>query len=119
MPSSRRVLIIERDAAVRASLSRALAGRGAEVDLASDGADGLARLERGAPPAVVLVDLHQPGCGGAQFVEAVRSDPRFAHLPVITMATEGGARSRGEASPFDVEDVLEIVLSLCEPDRRM
>jgi CheY-like chemotaxis protein len=118
MPSSRRVLIIERDAAVRASLSRALAGRGAEVVLASDGADGLARLEGGAPPAVVLVDLRQPGCGGAEFVEAVRSDPRFADLPVITMAAEDGARGSREASPFDVDDVLAIVLSLCEPDRR-
>jgi CheY-like chemotaxis protein len=118
MSSTRRVLLIEHDAAVRASLAQSLVGGGAEVILASDGADGLARLEAGAAPAVVLVDLRQPGCGGEAFVAAVRSDPRFADVPVITMAAEGGARSRREAAPFDVDDVLAIVLSLCEPDRR-
>ena len=117
MPPTRRVLLIEHDESVRASLAAALAARGAEVILASDGTDGLARLEAGAPPAVVLVDLRRPGCGGAEFVEAVRADPRFADVPVITMATEGGARSRGAAAPFDVDDVLAIVLSLCDLGR--
>jgi hypothetical protein len=39
-------------------------------------------------------------------------------VPVITMTAEGGARARerGEA-PFDLEDVLGIVLSLCEHER--
>jgi CheY-like chemotaxis protein len=118
MSSTWRVLLIEHDAAVRASLARALAERGAEVILASDGADGLARLEDGAAPAVVLVNLRQPGCGGEAFVRAVRSDPRFADVPMITMAAESEARRHREAAPFDVDDVLAIVLSLREPDRR-
>lgn len=117
MSSARRVLLIEHDAVVRASLSQALADGGAEVIVASDGAEGIARLE-GAAPAVVLVDLRQPGCGGEGFVAAVRSDPRFADVPVITMSAEGDAWRACEAAPFDVDDVLAIVLSLCEPDRR-
>lgn len=118
MSSTRRVLLIEQDAAVRAALAQALAGGGAEVIVASDGADGIARLEDGAAPAVVLVDLRQPDSGVEAFVAAVRSDPRFADVPVITMSAEGGSRRGCEAAPFDVDDVLAIVLSLCEPDRR-
>ncbi len=115
MPSSKRVLLIEQDAAVRASLAAALAGRGAEVVTASDGEDGLARLEDGAAPAVVLLGLRQPRLGGEAFVRAVRADPRFADVPVITMAGDDPHR-RGPA-PFDVDDVLALVLALCDPDR--
>ncbi|WP_242342538.1 response regulator [Anaeromyxobacter terrae] len=115
MPSSRRVLLIEQDTAVRASLSAALAGRGAEVVVASDGADGLARLEDGAAPAVVLLGLRQPRLGSEAFVTAMRADPRFADVPVITMAGDG--HHRHGPTPFDVDDVLALVLSLCDPDR--
>ncbi len=114
MPSSRRVLLIEQDAAVRASLSTALTGRGAEVVVASDGEDGLARLACGEAPAVVLLGLHPPRRGGDAFMRAIRADPRYADVPVITMAGDGPHR-RGP-TPFDVEDVLALVLSLCDPD---
>jgi CheY-like chemotaxis protein len=106
MPLRGRVLVIEGDARVRAEIAHGLEDRGAEVIVAADGRDGLARLEAGADPSVVLVDLRRPRLGGAAFVEEVRADPRFADLPIITMS--GGAKRR----PVDLDDVLGIALSL-------
>ncbi len=106
MANRGRVLVIEGDARVRAALSRALEGSGAEVILAEDGRDALARLAAGVDPAVALVDLRRGRLGGAVFVEGVRADPRFEHLPIITMS--GSAPRRR----LDVNDVLGIVLSL-------
>ena len=101
-----RVLVIEGDARVRAAIAHGLEDEGAEVIVASDGRDGLARLEAGAEPSVVLVDVRRPRLGGAAFVEEVRADPRFEHLPIITMS--GAAQRR----PADLEDLLGIALSL-------
>ena len=118
MPERRRVLLIEHDADVRASVVEALAGRGPDVVDASDLTDGLARLGDGVAPGVVIVDLRRASGAARGFVSAVRADARLADVPVITMTAEGGARARerGEA-PFDLEDVLGIVLSLCEAER--
>ena len=102
-------------AAVRAALAQALAGGGAEVIVASDGADGIAGRGRRRPRRRAR-RFRQPDSGVEAFVAAVRSDPRFADVPVITMSAEGGSRRGCEELPlFDVDDVLAIVLSLASP----
>ena len=106
MPLRRRILVIEGDARVRAAIAHGLEDGGAEVIVAADEREGLARLEAGAEPSVVLVDVRGSRLGGASFVEEVRADPRFEHLPIITMS--GAVRRR----PVDLDDVLGIALSL-------
>jgi CheY-like chemotaxis protein len=106
MPGHGKVLVLEGDRRVRAALERALEGHGAEVVVAADGRDALARLEAGPAPAVALVDHDRRRLGGASFVEHVRADPRFEDLPIIT--TSGGGRRRA----LDVEDVVGLVRSL-------
>jgi CheY-like chemotaxis protein len=106
MPVHGRVLVIEGDKRVRAQLERALEGDGAEVIVAADGRDALARLQAGAVPSVALVDLDRRRLGGASFVEHVRADPRFDDLPIITVS--GGKRRE----PLDVAEVVGLVRSL-------
>src|SRR5512133_3825406 len=106
MPVQGRVLVIEGDKRVRAELERALEGDGAEVIVAADGRDALARLRAGAAPLVALVDLDRRRLGGASFVEHVRADPRFDDLLIITVS---GGKRREVA---DVEDVVGLVRSL-------
>src|SRR5512133_3563915 len=105
MPVQGRVLVIEGDKRVRAALERALEGDGAEVIVAADGRDALARLQAGAAPSVAFVDLDRR-LGGASFVERVRADPRFDDLPIITVS--GGKRRE----PLDVAEVVGLVRSL-------
>lgn len=115
---ARRVLVVEADAEVRARLAASLAANAAEAVFAADGDAALEALRRGAPPAVVLVDLRVPRLGGASFLAALRADRRFDGLPVITTA-EGCAEPGCERPhrAYALDDVLDIVLSLLPEGR--
>jgi CheY-like chemotaxis protein len=116
---SKRILVIEDDADVRDALAEALSDAGLRVDVAVDGMEGLARLRSGARPAVILLDLRMPRLGGEEFLRVMRADPRYEHVPVITM-TAGVDPTNGHDvlahlhKPFDLDDLLQIVLSLTE-----
>jgi CheY-like chemotaxis protein len=113
----RRILIVEDDADVREALAEAMADAGAEVVVASDGVDALEALRAGPRPSLILLDLRLPRLGGDEFLRELRSDPRFEHLPVITMTGGTGAAGGGEIvarlkKPIDLDDLRQIVLSL-------
>lgn len=117
--SRKRILVIEDDADVREALSDGLQAAGLDVALARDGLDGLERLRGGPCPAVILLDLRMPRLGGEDFLRSMRADARFEHVPVITM-TAGDEDAQGPEvlahlrKPFDLDEVLRIVVSLCE-----
>jgi CheY-like chemotaxis protein len=113
-----RVLIIEDDAEVRALLGEALAAAGVGVDLARDGLEGLERLREVGPPAAILLDLRMPRLGGEAFLAAMRREPRYDHVPVISMSAGPELPDRDAVAahlhkPFDLDDLVGIVLSLC------
>lgn len=114
----RRILLVEDDADLRSALTDAMRGAGAEVVVATDGLDALDRLRAGPAPAVVLLDLRLPRLDEQAFLDALRSDTRFEHLPVITMTA--GARADADdllgrlQRPVDVEDLRRIVESLLD-----
>jgi CheY-like chemotaxis protein len=112
-----RILIFEDDAGVREALADAMADSGAEVEVAADGADALARLRSGLLPAVILLDLRLPRLGSEEFLTEMRADPRFERVPVITMTggrCEGGDGVSPLHRPVDLDDLREIVMSLFE-----
>lgn len=115
----RSILIVEDDADTRCALAEAMRAAGADVVVAEDGVDALERLRAGPCPSVVLLDLRLPRLGGQAFLDQLRSDVRYEHLPVITM-TGGTSRAEGEDivarlnKPVDVDDLRRIVESLLE-----
>ncbi|HEX9305940.1 MAG TPA: response regulator [Anaeromyxobacter sp.] len=115
----RRILIIEDDDDIRAALAEAMEDAGADVVVAADGIDGLARLREGPRPVVILLDLRMPRLGGEEFLREMRADARFEHVPVITM-TGGSSVADGSDivarlhKPIDVDGLRQIVESLFE-----
>jgi two-component system sensor histidine kinase and response regulator WspE len=55
------------------------------VETAVDGLDGLHALRAGSFDLVVS-DIDMPRMNGIEFVRTLRSDPRFAALPVIVVS---------------------------------
>jgi CheY-like chemotaxis protein len=113
-----RILIIEDDEGVRDALSEAISSAGLPVEVAQDGVDGLERLRAGKLPAAILLDLRMPRLGGEEFLRVLRNDPQFDQVPVITMSG-GDALGGGDVlahlrKPFDLDDLLRIVVSLCD-----
>jgi two-component system, chemotaxis family, chemotaxis protein CheY len=117
--TEKHILVIEDDAEVRTALATVLGDAGLCVDLAADGLSGLAHLRDGARPSVIVLDLRMPRLCGVEFLREMRADPRFEHIPVITMSAGLETPTTGDAlahlyKPFDVDDLLGIVLSLTE-----
>ncbi len=112
-----RILVIEDDPDVRETLEDALRDAGLAVDVAVDGADGLERLREGPPPALILLDLRMPRLCGEEFLRAMRGDEALARVPVITMTAGTDPEDDGDVvahlhKPFDLGDLLQIVLSV-------
>jgi CheY-like chemotaxis protein len=78
-----RILVIDDDALVRASLSALLAGLGHETVAATGAVEGIEEAE-GGHVDVAIVDMKMPGMDGLEAVKAlVRIEPR---IPVIGMS---------------------------------
>ena len=122
---TRRILIIDDDAAIRASLSEALAEHGATVEVADDGVTALPLLER-FDPELVLCDVRMPEIGGLALLETIRTRRASVDVILITafddMETVASAM-RGGAVDFLVKPIgLKQLLTVTDrvfEDRRL
>ena len=90
------ILIIEDHPEVREPLARILKYEGFHAICASNGAEALGTLAIVAPD-LVLLDLVMPRMDGLHFLESMRQDERFNHLPVILMTgLDGSAVARAK-----------------------
>jgi CheY-like chemotaxis protein len=76
-----RVLIVEDDPAVIATLSRMLQHEGHTVVDADSGVRALAVVREATVDAIIL-DLRMPGMSGLEFLQHLRADARLASIPV-------------------------------------
>lgn len=114
MARCRRVLIIEDDADIRATLAEVLACEGHAVAEAADGLEGLqrARMER---PDLILLDLMMPRMDGWAFREAQRKDARLAAIPIVIVSAclEEQVHGLGAVAhlhkPFELRELLAVV----------
>ena len=101
-----RILIIDDDAPSRLLLRDLLQPLGFEIELAEDGARGLA-LARAQPPSLVLTDLAMPGLDGVAVAEALQGT-----APIVAVTSSPGARgdpgvfAERLAKPVDLDGLL-------------
>jgi two-component system CheB/CheR fusion protein len=95
---ARRVLVIEDNTDAADSLREALALSGHVVEVAYDGADGLAKT-RAFKPEMILCDIGLPGMDGYQVARSIRSDPSLRSTFLVALT--------GYAMPADVALALE------------
>jgi CheY-like chemotaxis protein len=80
-----RVFIIDDDPDVADALACALTDEGYAVDLAHDGAHGLATLRTAQKPDVILLDLMMPVMDGYAFRAAQLQDAALRDIPVVVL----------------------------------
>lgn len=61
---------------------------GFEVEALYDGREALLRLERGPIPSLVLLDSLLPNAGGDEIVQAARSNPNWARVPIYIVTAD-------------------------------
>ena len=114
-----RVLVVDDDPAVRDSLRRSLAFNGYEVDVAADGEEGLHRLARQRPDAVVL-DVMMPRLDGLATCRALRAAGDDVPVLMLTARDEVSDRVAGLDAgaddylpkPFALEELLARLRAL-------
>ncbi|RJQ55972.1 MAG: hybrid sensor histidine kinase/response regulator [Actinobacteria bacterium] len=114
-----RVLVVE-DSFTTRELERSIfEASGYEVDVAVDGADALEKLGSSRFD-VIVTDVQMPRLNGFELTEKVKSDPRFAQIPVVIVTSlereeekrrgiEVGADAYVTKSVFNQDTLLEIV----------
>src|SRR6185312_9319180 len=78
-----RVLIVDDDPSIRATVSMLLAARGYDVQSAADGFDALLQMKSQVPD-VIISDLNMPQMSGFEFLSVVRR--RFPQILVVAMS---------------------------------
>ena len=78
------VLVIDDDANVRDLMRRTLTKDGFHVEVAADGARGLA-LAKQLKPSVITLDVMMPGLDGWAVLTALKADPETAGIPVVML----------------------------------
>jgi CheY-like chemotaxis protein len=82
-----KILIVEDDADILALESRILGTLGA-VQIARDGVEALAIIERGFAPDVVVTDIMMPRMDGLQLAKQLKSDPKTSRIPVVILTAK-------------------------------
>ncbi len=96
---TKRILVIDDDAQIRAVASASLSMVGMwEVLTASSGAEGIAQAAAGQPDAILL-DVMMPEMDGPTTLRRLRMSPTTAEIPVIMLTAALGAD--GSAPVFD------------------
>jgi two-component system response regulator MprA len=98
-----RILVVDDDEEIRASLRRGLVFEGFDILLAADGAAALA-VVRDAPPDLLVLDVMMPGLDGLEVVRRLRAaDDR---LPVILLTARDAVPDRVAGLETGADDYL-------------
>ncbi|MEU6054397.1 HAMP domain-containing protein [Streptomyces xanthochromogenes] len=122
----RRVLIVDDDIRNVFALTHVLGRVGMPVLYAENGREGIETLERDPGIELVLMDIMMPEMDGYETIEAIRSSPRWAELPIIALTAKAmpGDREKSIAQganeyvpkPVDVDRLLGVACALLDPD---
>jgi CheY-like chemotaxis protein len=116
----RRILLVEDDADINATLREMLEEEGYEVIATPNGQAALEALEQLPAPTLVLLDVEMPWMDGFDFLNHLRQDARHAEDPVVVVTAS--RRTPPEAAevlqkPFDFEVLLAAIQRHCGAQR--
>ena len=103
-----RILVIDDDDAVRATIRRVLERAGYLVEVAVNGADGI-RFYRAAPHDLVITDLYMPEKEGIETIQELRAER--PDLPIL--AVSGGIL--GDKSGLTDAELFGASATLAKP----
>ena len=114
-----KLLLIEDNPAMQATLARSFERRGMQVSVCADGARALDRW-RAAVPDVVLLDLSLPGIDGLDVLQAARREGLTTPVLIVTARGAVGDRILGLntgaddylTKPFDLDELEARVRAL-------
>lgn len=100
-----KILIIDDDVFFQKFYLEKLSEKGFQVEVASDGDQGLAKMKL-SKPDLILLDIIMPKKDGFEFLQAMRQDPLFKQIPVIVFSTLGQPTDVDKAKSLGAVDYV-------------
>jgi two-component system response regulator MprA len=100
--SGSRILVVEDDGRLAATLERVLEAEGHDVEVAVDGLEAL-RIAREHPPDLVVLDVMLPGLDGIGVCRRLRATAQF---PILLLTALGGTEERVRGLDSGADDYL-------------
>ena len=115
----KKVLIVDDSNTIRQQASFILNREGYEVLEATNGQEGLDKIQATADLNFIVLDINMPVMGGLEMLGKMRENTSFNHIPVFILTTEGDpakiqeAKSKGAngwmVKPFEPKVLIEIL----------
>ena len=118
MTSPKRILIVDDDAFIRRPLEFILREEGYQPATAGDATEGLRAIEA-CPPDLIFLDVMMPGKDGLTWCAELKSDPRYARIPIVLLSARGLERDREQALALGAADFMTKPYSPHELKRRV
>lgn len=109
-----RALVVEDSKTIRMILCAYLRKMDIQVVEATNGREGLERLQEMAPPDLVVVDWNMPVMSGTDFVRAVRELHIYDPLPMIMVTTNSETEHAGTAMEAGANEYIQKPCTLQE-----
>jgi CheY-like chemotaxis protein len=101
----KRALVVDDSKSARVILSRMLEKYDVEVDLAESAEQAIEYLNHNRPDAIFMDHL-MPGMDGLQAVQAIKSNPKTAMIPIMMYTSQEGELYVGQARALGAMGVL-------------
>ncbi len=85
MSNTARILVIDDEPDARAYLKAILDEEGYETITASDGEEGLDKVQEN-PPHLILLDLMMPKKSGVKFLNEIMNDEQLKEIPIVVVS---------------------------------
>jgi signal transduction histidine kinase/CheY-like chemotaxis protein len=102
----KKVLVVDDDIRNVFALTSTLEQRGMKVVFAENGREGIERLHQHPNTDLVLLDIMMPEMDGYETAQAIRSMPRFEHLPIISLTAKAMKGDREKAIAAGASDYI-------------
>jgi len=99
------VLIIDDEIHIRRLIAQMLELAGYQVLEASSGSEALRLMEQ-TKPDVITCDIFMPGMNGFEVLEAIKSEPATAEIPVIMLTAIGQEKDTARAEALGADDYI-------------
>ncbi len=99
------VLVVEDDASISKLLQFKLTKEGYDVTCVFNGQEALAQLDA-KPWAVIVLDVMMPVMDGWEALKRIRSDDRYARLPILMLTARGNQQDISAAAEFGATEYL-------------
>ena len=112
---TKQVLIVEDEPDIAEGLRYNLEREGFGTVLAETGEKGLAAaLDKGGPPALILLDLMLPGMSGTELCRRLRQEPATRRTPIIILTARGAESERVAGLELGADDYVTKPFSVRE-----